>query len=391
MQKFLSFVAPAMILAAMTASCSSTLPEPKKLAVEEETPVFITIGQSNADGSAEFDPAEDARLARWYESPDSNPGTMHMWYHSTYTVNQPNGARWVEEGTVVDHAPGWLDLWYRNENTLGRTDMNIIHGYGSWSTGDGFDCAQGRRGMEGEFGMNFQKAFPGQEIYFVKLGCSGSSISTWTSDDGHNWDYFYEKMWKPAADSLLAMGKKPRLAGIWWMQGCSDRANDSAYYHTRLAEVVNNCRTKLGFPDAKVYIGLVVKPGESETNPEASTQFGEGVRAAQIAATTPGAPGAIENTVLIDTRDCPFQGDQLHFNHVGINRIGRRLAEKVVADGRDNWAPFTTPGEWKEAEDGSFSFVPYFGKPEITYGNTAEGRRAALLDYGRWSEIIEMP
>ena len=39
----------------------------------DDVPVLITIGQSNADGSAFFNADEDARLNEWYSS-GSNPG-----------------------------------------------------------------------------------------------------------------------------------------------------------------------------------------------------------------------------------------------------------------------------------------------------------------------------
>lgn len=361
---------------------------PRTMPVDEQTPVFITIGQSNADGSAEFDPSEDARLRQWFES-DSNARSMKIWYRSSFIVNQPGGERWVFDGKVTDHEPGWLDLWYRNENTLGRTDMNMIHGYGTWSTGDGFDCAQGRRGMEGEFGVNYQRAFPGKDLYFVKLGCSGSQMRTWAADnDSHNWEYFYENMWKPAMESLLAQGKKPRLAGIWWMQGCGDQHTDSATYAAMLNKLIAKCRTDLGFPDAHIYVGRVVAPGESSSNPKASVQFGRGVRAAQNSLTTPGSANLTPGVEIVDSRMSPFQGDQLHFNHKGINLIGRDLAERVVRRGPAGWAEFTTPGHWENRGTPQAIFIPAFGNPAITYSTTPDGRRAATLDYGQWSEII---
>lgn len=41
---------------------------------KDEVAVFITIGQSNADGSAFADEDEDGRLSAWYDNPDTNPG-----------------------------------------------------------------------------------------------------------------------------------------------------------------------------------------------------------------------------------------------------------------------------------------------------------------------------
>lgn len=310
-----------------------------------EVAVFITIGQSNADGSAFADAAEDSRLAAWYDNPETNRGGMKIWYRSCYIVNQPDGARRVFDGTTQDVAPGWLDLYYKNDNRNGRTMMNMIHGYGTWSEG-----AAGRRGMEGEFGMRFRQAFPDKELYIVKLGCSGSRIESWASDaDSHNWNYFYENLYKPAIEDLLAKGKKPRLAGIWWMQGEGNGADSKEHYLPLLKELVRKCRTVLGFPDAHVYIGHIVKPGESGSNPLASVQYGQGVRDAQDAVTNPEDKDYLPGVSIIDAKDSPFDKDNLHWGHIGINRIGEKIAAEVVAAGRrGGWAVFC-PSAFKGA------------------------------------------
>lgn len=308
-------------------------------------PVFITIGQSNADGSAMFNADIDAQMLAWYGS-EANTGNLKIWYRSTQVENQQANAlgepaRWVVDGAVTDVAPGWLNLWYRNENTAGRTAMNMIHGYGTYSTGSGTDCAQGRRGMEPAFGIQFAKAFPSSELYMIKLGVSGSQISTWANPlDNHNWDYFFEKVYIPAIDNLLAQGKTPVLAGIWWMQGCADAAYDQASYEKWLRVLIDKCRNSLGFPDAKFYVGHIVGPGENATYPQGSIQYSATVRAAQdaVGANVPGV-------VVVDTRDCQLQYEAnfngyLHYSHEGVNAIGRLLADMVIAD-RPNWAKYT--------------------------------------------------
>ncbi len=356
---------------------------------EADAPIFITIGQSNADGSAFFNEEEDARLNAWYSS-DANPGTMKMWYRSTQVQNQDSNAlgeaaRHVVDGATTDVQPGWLDLWYRNENTSGRTAMNMIHSFGTYSTGSGTDCAQGRRGMEGQFGMRFAEEFPNKQLYMIKLGVSGSSISTWANPaDDTNWNYFYHNMFKPAIEDLLAKGKRPRLAGIWWMQGCADAANSSEYYQESLNRLIDRCRTELGFDMGRFYIGHIVKPGESAEFPGASVQFGQGVRDAQDAVAQ-----QIDGVEIIDTRNCSFQnepnlGGYLHFDHKGVNAIGDMLAEKVIADGDGNWVEFSTPGSWVRV-GASAIFIPSIGNPTTTYttsGNTV----TAILTYPGWQE-----
>ena len=141
--------------AAVIASCSLGAlfaPRVSATVTDADVAVFITLGQSNADGSAMFDAELDAELEQWYTSA-ANTGKMKIWYRSTCVQNQTSNAlgeaaRWAVDGTVTDAQPGWMDLWYRNENGLNRTAMNMIHGYGTWSTGTGTDCAQGRRGTK---------------------------------------------------------------------------------------------------------------------------------------------------------------------------------------------------------------------------------------------------
>lgn len=314
-------------------------------ATAEEVPVFITIGQSNADGSAMFDPELDADMKQWYESP-ANTGRMKIWYRSSQVENQESNAlgqkaRWVVDGAVTDFAPGWMNLWYRNEQANGRTAMNMIHSYGTYSTGEGHDCAQGRRGMEPSFGREFLTAFPESELYIIKLGVSGSFISAWADPaDDTNWNYFVENMFRPAIADLLSKGKQPRLAGVWWMQGCGDAGATKEYYETALRLLIDRIHNELGFPEAKIYIGEIVKPGESDITPDGSRGYGQGVRDAQmsVAASVPGVE-------LVPTKDFALQYEEyfngyIHFSHAGVNAIGRELARRVIADGKDNWAVY---------------------------------------------------
>lgn len=355
-----------------------------------DVPVVITIGQSNADGSALADASEDARLSAWYESSD-NPGSMKMWYRSSVIQNQPDGARWVMDGTVEDTAPGWLDLWWRNDQTQGKTMMNMIHSFGTWSTGP--DKAQGRRGMEAEFGKEFVTSHPDMPLYMIKLGCSGSSIRTWDPElDGHNWNYFVDSVYTPAVSSLLAEGKRPRLAAIWWMQGCADgNSMDQLQYERALRHVIANCRDSLGFPEARFIIGHVVAPGESPDFPKASTQWGPGVRAAQDAVGMPESITHLPGTEILDTRGYGFISDNLHYDHRSINDIGRRLEALVTSAGPDSWDTFVTPGHWVATDTNTPRFIPSIGNPKIVYERTNDGRVIAKLDYGTWTQQIEMP
>ena len=221
MKKIYTLALAAMLIPWVSASSQTQIES-----ADDETPIFITIGQSNAAGTALYNTEEDARLDAWYSSA-SNPGKMKMWYRACYINTELNSYRWCFDAAEanVDAQPGWLDLWYKNDQTNGRTMMVMHAQYGTWSVGDNNAYAGNRRGMEGQFGMRYQTAYPSKELYLLKLGCGGSAIASWTSDDNHNWEYFYNNIYLPAVNDLLSQGKKPRLAGVWWMQGCKDRLN----------------------------------------------------------------------------------------------------------------------------------------------------------------------
>jgi len=349
---------------------------------DTDVPIFITIGQSNADGSAFFNATLDNQMNEWYNS-SANSGKMKIWYRSSQVANQTSNAlgeaaRWAVDGTTTDVAPGWLNLWYRNENTEGRTAMNMIHSFGTYSTGTDTNCAQGRRGMEGAFGKAFQTAYPDKELYILKLGVSGSFISSWANpSDDTNWEYFYQNIFKPAITDLLAKGKRPRLAGVWWMQGCADSKATQAYYQACLERLVSRIENELGFPAGKIYIGHIIKPNESTINPTGSTQFAQSVRDAQDA-----VAAAHNNVEIIDTKGFPMQYETafngyLHFNHEGVNAIGEELASRVKTAGQDSWAVFTTPGRWYQNGNDA-KFIPAIGAPEISYNNDGTTITATL-------------
>lgn len=204
----------------------------------EDVAVWITIGQSNADGSAIADDTEDMNLKSWYESYAGD--NLYIWYRSSQTDQQTYGSFLVFDGSVEDAEPGWMKLWCKNDNISGRTTMNIISQ--SWRTDDSYWSASGRRGMEGAFGRVFADSLPDKKLYIIKLGVSGSSIDSWADEmNNHNWDYFYNQIYRTAMDDLLKSGKRPYLAGIWWMQGCADEGRRKEYYTDRLSHLIEKC------------------------------------------------------------------------------------------------------------------------------------------------------
>lgn len=311
------------------------------LSAAEPVPVFITIGQSNADGSAFPDKREDERLRKWFES-DANKHNVKIWYRPCFVSNEPANALGDEARIVtdapadkVDAQPGWMDVWYRNENRSLRTAMNMIHGCGTWSTGSGRWTAQGRRGMEPALAQILSEKLPETPIYLLKLGASGSHISAWANEaDDRNWLYFKRNIFDSAMADLRERGLEPVIVGVWWMQGCSDMNRDSTYYRRSLETLINRLDT-LANPNPPIYIGHIVKPGENSAMPDASRHFGPGVRAAQDA-----AAAAHDNVHIIDTSGCSFQyekgfGGHLHIDHLGQRHIAEMLAPLVIAYWRE--------------------------------------------------------
>lgn len=304
----------------------------------EDAAVIVILGQSNADGSAFSEPVVDRQMWDWYTT---SPQTayLNIWYRSTQVVNEPDAlghtARHVVDGKVRDMPPGWMKLWYRNDNVAGRTAMNMIHGAGTYS-----DIAQMRRGIEGQLGRRFAEEFPGKELYVIKLGVSGSGIDTWANEaDDTNWRYFADSVYTPAINTLLAQGKRLRLAAVWWMQGCADAGMDEATYRTRLNTLVDRLDSRLGFGTAPVYVGTIPSPGAIAT-PEGSVGFSLGVEAAKesVAAERP-------NVTLISTDSAPMQYEEafkgkIHFNHEGVCRIADILMDSIAARGAEAWPTY---------------------------------------------------
>lgn len=323
----------------------------------EDVAIWITIGQSNADGSAIVDDTEDKILKTWYESYSGD--NLRIWYKASETNKQSDGSFLVSEGSEEDIKPGWLKLWYKNDNISRRTTMNIISQ--SWSTDDSYWSASGRRGMEGEFGRVFADSLPDKKLYIIKLGVSGSSIDSWADElNNHNWDYFYDQIYRPAMDDLLKSGKRPSLAGIWWMQGCADEGRSKEYYTKRLINLVEKLRNTTGFKDAKIFIGEIQAPEENPESSFGSKRYSKTIRESQHE-----VADQCENVFIFPTSSYPLQSDSVHFSHKGINRLGHDLALKAIKS-RDNWSCFTTPGEWDKLNTSHPEFIPLVGNPSVT-------------------------
>lgn len=367
-----------LIISVIWGGCNAHDSKSNSIPKKEDVAVWITIGQSNADGSAISEEEEDKALKLWYETYGFE--TLFIWYNSTVVRKEANGSFYAFCGSVKDADSGWMKLWYKNDNLNGRSAFNIITE--SWSNNDGNQwSATSRRGMEGEFGRVFADSLPGEKLYIIKLGVSGSSIDSWADEmNNHNWAYFYNIIFKPAMTQLLESGKRPYLAGVWWMQGCADEGRSKEYYEERLNNLIEKIRYTTGFNDANIYIGTIIAPGERQEQPYGSKRYGSGVRLAQEEVSR-----IRDRVFLFPTFKYPLQSDSVHFSHRGVNMIGHDLATLALKS-KKTWSAFTTPGEWDRLDTTEPIFIPFLGKPDISV--RVRGDSAfATIKYPGFSEI----
>lgn len=184
-------------------------------ATEQEMPVFITIGQSNADGwgcpwdydydelgaynDQRFSDKMGPAIKAFY---DSNPVNLKMFF------NALKGQAMTADATVPENNNTWMNLNYQSDLASGKVTMTSRQGLGT-----GTDAAKYARSMEAPLGYWWSngvlngasaKTVP---LYMVKAAAGGSAIASWTGN-GQNWTYFKDNVYKPAIEKLIAEGKK---------------------------------------------------------------------------------------------------------------------------------------------------------------------------------------
>lgn len=321
MKKLLSFLFAFLFATAMFAA--------------KEVPVIIILGQSNADGSAgigSWSPSiEGATLAErdvslGFESfVNNNPDhKMKMW-HRNVRCNPQGWTNPIVLDAVELGTPGWRYLSYKTELAKNRSAMNI--NADNWY-GSGADLNQ--RGIEGGLMLEWGTIKGVEsELYVLKLGVQGSNIGSWaTVADETNWVYFRDKIAKEAFTDLIKQGKTPVIAGIWWMQGESDKGKTTAYYQNCLSELIEKCSTQLGFNTPPFYIGQI---------PLTSGSYDANIRKAQQNLITEN-PGHVFFSL---TDGLAFGDIDVHFSYLSYSTIGKNLADAVIANSA-NWGAFAT-------------------------------------------------
>ncbi|MGL4854431.1 MAG: sialate O-acetylesterase, partial [Lentisphaeria bacterium] len=270
-------------------------------------PIFITLGQSNADGwgaAWNFD-YDELELYKDERFPNRMGKTIKDFYDGVDDIKTVNLKMWYRSvtGSLADQATSytdinnsWLNLNYKSDLANNKVTMTTRQGIGT-----GSDDADYVRSMEAPFGYYWSNgangvAAKGKDLYCIKGAVGGTAIAKWLG--GECWVPFRDNIYKPAIKALIDAGKKPVLVGIWWMQGESDR-NDSSY-DVKLGQLATQIRTELGFPNARLYVGAI-----------SGSYWNSGGTAAAYLAQKRFCEDSTNNAVLIDnyTAERKFHGD----------------------------------------------------------------------------------
>lgn len=231
--------------------------------VIEEVPVLVTIGQSNSDGwgaawNFDYDELEKyqdprfpnrmgATIKTFY---DANPEDLKIFYKALN--GQP---LYATTPSVPALEKSWIDLNYQSDLANGKANMVSRQSIGTQN-----DRAKYARSMEAPFGYYWKngtetKAAQNSPLYVIKTAAGGSPIRDWNTSTARNWQFFRDQVYQPAIQALIAQGKKPKLIGVYWMQGETDR--NSSTYENDLDLLADLIRAELGFPDVRLYIGAI--------------------------------------------------------------------------------------------------------------------------------------
>ena len=163
----------------------------------------------------------------------------------------------------------------------------------------------------------------GTDVVAVKVAVGATSLATvWDPEAS---DGLYALMRDAVIDALSTSppGRgKPRLAGVFWMQGEADaqRPDWAAAYGKNLTHFISSLRRDFSDPDLPVVVARI-RAEEASLRPG-----GEQVRRALdlVSRSTP-------HTRTIHTDDLALVADQVHFDSDATLTLGRRFAAAYLA------------------------------------------------------------
>lgn len=269
---------------------------------DDEAPLLIIMGQSNADGRGAKADLADMASFNFGAASIAGAEPYVKIFNKSITRNPANSS----VNRVYNGA--WEDY-------TGSNGMIVSPQTGTLSTSCGPELA---------FAYIWaNKIYPNvaRSLYILKcaiggtpLYYSGASADTnWASNAGQIRELFFKYLAQPAISSLLNSGKKPRLIGIYWAQGESDTdttANANAY-ETNLTNFIADVRAKTGFTDGKFIL-------QSLSNYSNTTQWNTVKQAfINVANNDPRS-----KVIKIDGTDGTFpsnryRSDTIHFTAIG--------------------------------------------------------------------------
>ncbi len=237
-----------------------------------------------------------------------------------------------------------------------QTDVPYWYRSGDSSSGNAFSTLQpllGTFGPELSIGRTLADALP-EEIVIVKVTVGGvplverPSWPDWSSNSSsEGYDLLIDNV-LAAQSNLLAAGKTPRIAGLFWMQGESDgksSGNGGYYgpppqpasanaYETNLTDFIASVRTDLNAAEMPFFIGEInIGDDPSITTPvsDYNTSFGEWDYTPTIQAAQAAVADADPLSYLIETDSFGLLSDYLHFNQSGQVGLGEAFAASYLA------------------------------------------------------------
>lgn len=352
----------------------------------QEVPILVTIGQSNSDGwgaawNFDYDELEKyqdprfpnrmgATIKSFY---DANPNDLKVFYKAFYGQ------------VLADRTPQypgleqtWIDLNYQSDLANGKSAMISRQSLGTHNDG-----AKYARSMEAPFGYYWKngstnKAAQNSPLYVIKAGAGGSAISTWNSTNAGNWSYFRDQVYKPAIEALIADGKKPKLVGVYWMQGETDRNNSE--YEAELEKLAALIRSELSFPTVPLFIGAI--SGE-DWNPTGTAP----AYLAQVAFCNEPANNAI--LIQNQTANRKFYGD-MTTDGFTLDPIYSDVNTYGVAE---SWtgSPSFQNDPASSANHGHYTAGAQVEIAEEVYEHVVDATWAELSTFGTWENLSQSP
>jgi len=237
-----------------------------------------------------------------------------------------------------------------------QTDVPYWYRSGGSSSGNAFSALRPLRGTFGpelSIGRALTDALS-EEIVIVKVTVDGVPLVErpteldWSSNStGEGYDLLISNV-LAAQSNLIAAGKTPRIAGLFWMQGESDGKSgvgsgrygpppqpaSANAYATNLTDFIASVRTDLSTAEMPFFIGEInIGDDPSFTSPvsDYNTKFGTWDYTSTIQAAQAAVANADPLSYLIETDQFSLGNDFLHFNQAGQLDLGEAFAAAYLA------------------------------------------------------------